>query len=197
MNAPVSFKITPKNELVNFHRISDELMNNFQISAGNEEYRIAELEFYWHSTYHKDPYVHKNERQKTTSEWYFHGSGMDITFGNDESYGGILIRAISDINTGEYYYGPIVCVSKIFSTIGNVFNPSFELKIEPKKHKWERQEILMGPRVGLNPVHSQKFYEAPYRHLIFPKKKHAEKSRIFNALEKQFNDKSKARIIWA
>ena len=39
---------------------------------------------------------------------------MDLTFGSDDSYGGILIRAIED-KEGNYIYGPLKCITEIFS----------------------------------------------------------------------------------
>lgn len=44
--------------------------------------------------------------------------GMDITFGNKNIYGGILIRSIMDLNDGKYIEGPCNSVSKLLEIRG-------------------------------------------------------------------------------
>lgn len=87
------------------------------------KYRIAELEYYFHSSSHPDPFVHIDEHQKHWLGWYFHRQngksykggtykGLDITIGDssttaaDRGAGGLLIRAIVDAETGEVTQGP-------------------------------------------------------------------------------------------
>lgn len=71
--------------------------------------RITEIEFYFHNNSHLDPFVHINEQQKRNETWYFHRAGksinnkykggtykgLDIIFGNDHTYGGMLIRSMN------------------------------------------------------------------------------------------------------
>lgn len=42
---------------------------------------------------------------------------MDLTFGNITSYGGILIRAIKNVETGEYIIGPCNVVNHILKQL--------------------------------------------------------------------------------
>ena len=44
--------------------------------------------------------------------------GMDITFGNKNIFGGILIRSIMDLNDGSYIEGPCNSVSKLLQIRG-------------------------------------------------------------------------------
>jgi hypothetical protein len=44
--------------------------------------------------------------------------GMDITFGNQDIYGGILIRSIMDLNDSKYIEGPCNSVSKLLEIRG-------------------------------------------------------------------------------
>src|ERR1017187_501642 len=72
-----------------FRRIAEKLMNLYQLQVKDNFYRIIDCEFYYSSKKHQDPYAHGHERQKSKGEWYFHGSGLDITIGNGEALGGI------------------------------------------------------------------------------------------------------------
>ncbi len=44
----------PKNPSPDFERIADRLMNQLVISAGDQRYRITEIEFYFKSKDHPD-----------------------------------------------------------------------------------------------------------------------------------------------
>lgn len=92
-----------------FGHIADRLMNEVAVVVDETRFRLTEIEFYlFHPDKHPDPFVHCNERQKTSMQWYFHesGYGVDLTFGCDEYYGGILIRGLRNIQSGEPYSGP-------------------------------------------------------------------------------------------
>ena len=96
------------------------------------KYRIAEIEFYFNdSNVHPDTFTHGDDLQTKIGKWYFHrfGStykvgtykGMDLSFGKDKAFGGILIRAISSLGaTGgkqlppnEFIEGPCNTVNRI------------------------------------------------------------------------------------
>ena len=79
-----------------FARIAGALINDFAIRKADKLYRFVEIEFY-HSM------ADRNEgcdgvtypRESDALQYFFHKSGMDLTFLSDaERYGGILIRAI-------------------------------------------------------------------------------------------------------
>ena len=85
-----------------FYETAKELMNDYVLKIGdNLEIKLKELEFYYYDDEkHPDCYTHNHERQRTTKgQLYVHRKGhtyggVDITFGNGEYYGGILIRGI-------------------------------------------------------------------------------------------------------
>lgn len=89
----------------NFDTMANLLLNKSILVINNTEWRISEIEFYYHSNIHPDNYTHKDENQKRNGEWYFHRQngksykggtykGLDISCGNENNYGGILLRSI-------------------------------------------------------------------------------------------------------
>lgn len=101
------------------------------IVAGNNRYRIRELEFY----HADDPYTHKADEQiSTTGGWYFHRTkpgggwkggtfmGLDITFAPIGTAGGILIRGLSlcdDEDRQQYYTdGSCNCTRELLKACG-------------------------------------------------------------------------------
>jgi len=82
------FNLDQMEELAKF------IFQNILVSNGQENYRFCEIEFYIHSESHPDPYSHKAKEQKKFGRWYFHESGLDITFGNEHVYASFLVRGI-------------------------------------------------------------------------------------------------------
>jgi hypothetical protein len=91
-----------------FQTTARTLFRDWALQCQDKLYAMAELEFYLHDeTVHADPYVHCDDAQQTKGEWYFHRAsaakigftlkGVDLTFGDNGSYGGILIRGIRPI----------------------------------------------------------------------------------------------------
>ena len=169
-----------------FERIANELLNKWILEVNNSKYRIAEIEFYLKSGQHNDTYTHGHELQKTTGNWYFHGSGIDLTFGTSESYGGILIRAIYNILDNKYIHGPLNTVTELFSNLGTAYSSSFQFGLTPDTNgllNYER--VFKAPRVGLNPEKDKESFNQNYRFLIMPKQKHLDKTSIAEAMRKQ------------
>jgi hypothetical protein len=163
-------------------------MNNWLLKIASKIYRIAEIEFYYKSESHNDPYTHGHDLQRELEKWYFHGSGIDITFGTNETSGGILIRAIHNIKEDNYIYGPLNCATEIFNAVGNIYSKeiSFGLIASGKNNSEIEIEIpIAAPRVGLNPQKNKAYSERFYRFLIMPKHKHAEKTKIVTAMRQQ------------
>ena len=182
-----------------FQRIANELMNKWVIQVDAKRYRIAELEFYYWSELHKDPYVHKNELQKKSGKWYFHGSGIDLTFGDNGSYGGILIRAIYDFKGKNYVYGPLNCITELFSNLPNIYDSNSSISfglIEAKESDFIKEKTISAPRVGLNPVKDEEKCKALYRFLVMPKYKHAEKTKIEESMQKNGASPDETKKIW-
>lgn len=184
----MSFKIhnsTDPNE--DFKRLAELILNKKVLKVNNQLFRICAIEFYYNLKSHQDKATHKHKRQKTNGEWYFHGSGLDITIGNEEAFGGILIQAIMKIdenqNLGEFYGGPIKSMTALFEALGSVEQKSIDFGLID--FPLEKVNILQVPRVGLNPETVGEHYETPYRFITFPKKGHSKKGDIINYLIKE------------
>ena len=104
----------PKTVFEEFMYFAEVLMNNFQIEKGDKRYWMNEIEFYLFSDNHQDIITYP--RRCKEGMWFFHASGVDITFKssfpNETSetlkqkpfltrgavFGGILIREIVPID---------------------------------------------------------------------------------------------------
>jgi hypothetical protein len=123
-------KITLETE-PEFEGIARKLFHNYIIKTGDTEYRLTEIEFYWHSPTHPDPTTYKRiHAYPEAGEWFFHYSGVDIALKNDElqGYGGILIRGLYDIHRKKSVKGPQVCAMKLFSG-HNAFHSDIQTRI--------------------------------------------------------------------
>lgn len=111
-------------------KIAKELFCNWCINCNGKEYYLAEIEFY----YYDSRYYKQNKKQfkwqKVTyardgykaGNLFYHLSGIDICFEsnyNDQEakFGGILIRAIKEVNdkNGTIIAGPLVCKDEILN----------------------------------------------------------------------------------
>jgi len=131
-------KIFPEDLEKVFDEISVALLRQTKLVAGQAEYLVKEIEFYFSGEYysHYDSYAHSNQyktvqRQGEFGEWYFHRyksvdayakqkfRGLDITFGNKEfeNFGGILIRQIQHIETSQIIDGISNIVGEIIKKI--------------------------------------------------------------------------------
>lgn len=109
-----------------FQSLAGRLLHDALLTAGSTAFRIQEVEIYYHSNRHPDPFVHKDPLQREWCRWYFHrqgrsfrgGSfkGLDVTIGDGSSYGGVLIRALSQ--PGRHIEGPSLCVDEILRCTG-------------------------------------------------------------------------------
>jgi hypothetical protein len=193
----IDFRIREDNIDEDFQRIANDLLNNWILKVENALYRIAEIEFYYSGNSHRDPYIHGNKLQKQTGKWYFHGSGIDITFGNDAAFGGILIRALANIQSNEYIYGPLVCVQELFKNFPTVFNSEINFGLIPaKENQIVKEKLIRAPRVGLNPQKDPEMWDKLYRFLVMPKQKHADKTRIYDAMKAQGFSEIECNNIW-
>ncbi|HEX4374536.1 MAG TPA: hypothetical protein VHZ50_14640 [Puia sp.] len=134
-------KIQPEDLERTFDLISIDLLRHAKLVAGQSQYLIREIEFYFSGKYynHFDAYAHSNQyktvkRQGEFGEWYFHRyksadnyskqkfRGLDISFGNKEfkNFGGILIRQIQLTETDKIVDGISNIVGEIINKIGEV-----------------------------------------------------------------------------
>jgi hypothetical protein len=102
--------------------ISKNIMTNFKFIVNGVKFELTEIEFYILSDKHKDESIYKNELQKLPKVMYIHQSGFDLTFGDFENYGAILIRGIKiyDIqnNKSEFVAGPWKCLQRVQELMG-------------------------------------------------------------------------------
>lgn len=95
-----------------FAEIAQELMCNYIIATDKAEYDIIDIEFYLCTPEHRDVITYPREMDE--GRWFFHTSGVDITFRSTKSvFGGILIRGLRK-SKGKYIGGPQKCVDELW-----------------------------------------------------------------------------------
>lgn len=183
-------------------RIAKALLLKYVLVVNDKkEFRICEIEFYINNTTHGDQYTHGDVNQKTFGKWYFHRyhgncyksgtyKGLDLTLGNKDTFFGVLIRSIYDIETGEFIEGPCRSVNKILELNGvsdvkeymmGRTDPlsarstkNFHLK---RKSILDDEQIYMGPRIGLSDKYPE-WKNVNYRFLIKKGMIKKDKSRL-------------------
>ena len=190
--------ITPKAD--DFSAIADTIMNDYVLSVKGDEYRICEIEFYLKDKDHNDEYVHGDKDQSKYGVFYFHKyktgtyksgtyKGMDMTFGNKDSFYGILIRSIMNVSTNEFIEGPCKCVNEILGKYDcttvydfmtdkealNIFNNTQDLII--KKKTQAKIPLYKGSRIGLSDKYPD-YKDRQYRFVINRDKIKKEKSKL-------------------
>ena len=165
-----------------FDLVADYLLKKCLLNIDDRIYLLSEIEFYYHSDIHPDPYVHRHPNQLETGLWYFHKVGQDMTFGSEGSYGGILIRGIASsekLNEGEFPDDELDFTDGPVRTFDELFNKelaldaahSFHVKLSEKSVIPEKQKIYSFPRVGLYPQgreHDEEYFFKRYRFLSHP-----------------------------
>lgn len=185
--------LTNQNIDEQFSNIAKELFFEYSLIVNEQVYQLVEVEFYYHSSEHADPFVHCDEMQKTNGQWYFHGSGIDITFGNKEgNYGGILIRGIAKKNDDNYEYisGPLNVAKEIFSQLGSakIQMMNFGLQKLSEKKQFDSHDFVASSRINLPQSKSNnKYFNSNYRYVTHLNSKHrfAEKTKVAKQLFKQ------------
>lgn len=91
-----------------FEKIAIVLMNDFVITKKENQYQIVEIEFYLFTPEHPDIITYP--RSTEAGKWFFHQSGVDLTFlSKQDIFGGILIRGLKDLKSGKLILGPLKC----------------------------------------------------------------------------------------
>lgn len=189
----ITYKSVKQDFLSAFSLIAEKILNGLTLCTPRSVYRICEIEFYYFSQNHPDPYCHKNERQLLQNRLYFHRfknpgkypnlkqKGMDITFGHQpDIFAGILLRTILDLPTGKVVAGPAKIINRIIPDIGgpefikkihgknlDVFDPDSIIQL--RKQKMKKLKIHRKPRIGLTQKTLDKnsfFLNAPYNYFI-------------------------------
>jgi len=180
-----------------FTEIASQLLNGTRLLVCGQPHRLVELEFYYYSEAHPDPFAHRHPLQLTCGRWYFHrqrdnyrgGSfkGLDLTFGENTAFGGILIRSLEAAD-GTLIDGPSLCVDHLLAqakvsqvaaldqAIGArvAWDSNSPLVLEEAAVK--QHQIFDSARVGLSlkRVHTYpnmpQYLLRPYRYLTQPRR---------------------------
>jgi len=183
-----------------FGDISNQIMNCMVFRIKDKTFRICEIEMYLNNQTHNDPYVHSNQDQKNFGKFYFHKysngtyksgtwKGMDIVLGNQDTYFGILIISIMDLDTNTFIEGPCKCVNKLLEQfdcfdVNELFNkranPNVQIDLTDnwirfeKNDLLEKKDIFVGKRIGLSDKYPE-YQNKLYRYVIFENKIKKEK----------------------
>ena len=121
-----------------FKDLADTLFQNTQIRKGDKYYRFTNIEFYLYNDRHRDIITYP--RISDGGEWFFHASGVDITFKSsvemggkkpllteDACFGGILIRGIAPADKVDKKHeidGPIKVCDELFDKFNAFDSPT-------------------------------------------------------------------------
>jgi hypothetical protein len=193
-----------------FTRIAERLLNGSYLVAGRQAHRLVEIEMYYWSVAHADPFTHRDPIQFRIGHWYFHRSGgtyrggsfkgLDLTFGDRTTSGGILLRGMEKPD-GTPIDGPSLCVDHLLGATGTASIAALDRDIGGRL-AWEDANPLLlqqtdtlaprvlirSPRVGLllkkagSQTESTRFVMRPYRYLTEPRRTRKGKAPIVLAL---------------
>jgi hypothetical protein len=183
-----------------FNEVAKLLLLQSNLIVANKAYQFLDIEFYFYNEkIHPDPYSHSfqyassvRKKQSVTGSWYFHRftgidkythtrRGLDLTYGDGkkERYGGILIRAIKNLQDHRIISGPSKVVSEIIlaansplnleriafdMSAGLAFNPKELLHISSLKTP-RSITIFSSPRFGLSDK-DHEYREKKYRFFV-------------------------------
>jgi len=176
-------------------------------------YKITEAELYLNSKEHADVFAHGSDDQKKAGLFYFHKrgksyqegniKGIDITFGNESRFGGILLRGLQNLDDeADYIDGP----GRLSQRVVDIFErkkvidvaPNLDIDIFNAQDLWleeisgDDQVIYKAPRKGLTlskDVEDRLPYFAKlYRYLAAPLKTRQGLELLSVALKNQGHD---------
>lgn len=95
-----------------------DILHNHSLVINGSHHKLTEIELYLYSSSHQDEYVHKTLEQMDYGRVYFHKhkngtykggtyKGMDLVFGSEDVYFGILVRGLMRQDTKKV---GLVCV---------------------------------------------------------------------------------------
>lgn len=161
-----------------FTEIANNLMNYFVIRANRKDYRLAEIEFYlYEKDKHKDDFIHAKiikdkpndsaKHQIKMGCWYFHYSGIDLTFGNGKNrFGGILIRSLVALDVKSK---PIIGPLKLKNHLLNQYeflNQSRDFLKLVYDEKILKETIIPMQRIGLGTTGNGMYKNHKYRFVV-------------------------------
>ncbi len=181
-----------------FVDMARRLLNGSALFIAGQRHRIVEVEIYYYAAIHPDPFAHRDPIQREPGRWYFHRSGnsyrggsfkgFDLTFGDENSFSGILIRSI-ETATGILIDGPSLCVDHLLALTGTSSVATLDAAIAGRK-TWDvtgpvfleyemldkSRPVYNCPRVGLSLKRAAAFPDMPrylfrpYRYLTEPRR---------------------------
>lgn len=138
-----------------------DLMSNFVIWKRGIVYRITEAEFYYFASDHLD--ITTYPRRMNGGRWFFHQSGVDLTFDSylsytdcglidaqTSSFGGILIRSMvkqAENGSDELISGPMKCVYELWDNFD---------ALSPRQNEYPH--LLYKPVAGIQIERSPRHY---------------------------------------
>ena len=175
-----------------FARTADCLLNSTRLVAGGISHRLTEVEVYYNSPGHADPFAHRDPIQLECGRWYFHPrggtyKGLDITFGDRVATGGWLIRGV-EAPDGTLTDGPSLVVDALLARSGyetatllksaiagrTIWDISSPMYVVDRPD--EKRPILACARIGLSLKRARvgdgraEFLTRPYRFLTEPRR---------------------------
>lgn len=181
-----------------FDAIAQRLLCGCRVMVADVPHRFTEIEFYYHGGKHLDLFTHRDPIQRSNAHWYFHrtngvyrgGSfkGVDLTFGGNLAFGGVLIRGIEQ-EGGELVDGPSLTVDHLLKTTEAASVAALDEAIDGRP-AWDvdnpvhlvwlpeltEREVVTSARVGLSLKRLRKadaptqFILRPYRYLSEPRR---------------------------
>ncbi|NEP10912.1 MAG: helix-turn-helix domain-containing protein [Symploca sp. SIO2C1] len=187
-------------------------MNRTRLLICGKPHRLVEIEFYYYNKAHPDPFAHRHPLQLTWGQWYFHrqgdnyrgGSfkGLDLTFGEDTAFGGILIRSLEAAD-GTLIDGPSLCVDHLLAqaevsqvatldeAIGDRMACDRNSPLVLEEATLKQHQIFDSARVGLSLKRTHiypnmpQYLLRPYRYLTEPQRIRKGKPYLVLALHLQ------------
>ena len=134
-----------------FDAIAKKLFNEYHIKKGDSTYDFLEIEFYYFDKDHPDYITYPRTIGK--GKWFFHNSGMDISFesscvkdfnkkskAENNFFGGILIRSLVKNGT-DVITGPQKCTWELFDSFSAFEFCPDELPIIEHKSAGDKLDI--------------------------------------------------------
>jgi len=175
-----------------FDEIAKQLMNHYSLCVGNHQYRIVECEIYYNdkTEKHSDPFIHGKPEQLKSGTIYFHGFGVDLTFGDAGKiiHGGILIRSVRNIEgENQYTNGPYRFVEELFCALGEIINEEKMVCIKEFNYPTVEHPIKFERYNLSKKIENDTYRNKPYRYIIEINKenKFENRSKIITQLYKE------------
>lgn len=181
-----------------FDELARQLLTDCNLLITGQPHRIVEIEFYYHSPDHPDPFTHRDPMQQEFGRWYFHRAGgtyrngsfkgLDLAIGNVDAHGGILLRGL-ETPDGKLVDGPSLLVNHLLTVTGTegiaaldaaingrlAWDASSPLRLEAVATDDPRR-VFRSARVGLSLKRARgntempRFILRPYRYLTEPRR---------------------------